>query len=80
MVNRLILLTPRAETNRSLCFSNISDFAKKPTSISVDYIYLKIKKKSRGKFCKKNSPLMKNKIYGLLLTLYCINIMILCNI
>jgi len=80
MVNRLILLTPRSETNRSRCFSNISDFAKKPTSNSVDYIYLKIKKKSKDKFCKMNSLLLKNKRWGLLLTLYCRNIMILCNI
>jgi hypothetical protein len=48
MVNRLTLLTPGSETNRFLCFSNISDFDTKPTSIRVDYIYMKIKKKSKG--------------------------------
>jgi hypothetical protein len=52
----------------------------KPTSISVDCIYLKIKKKFKDKFCKINSLLLKNKIWGLLLTLYCINVRRLFNI
>ena len=77
MVDPLIRLSHRSKTNCSFRFSNISKLAAKPTLIHVDYICLKIKKKSKGRFRKMNSPLMKNKIWGMLLTLYCINVMML---